>query len=407
MTSVFDLLPQDGLPILLRQVQVLEHDPLDLLITGDRVLQLAPPQLPPHIQVLPAEQVILGPGLIDLYSTCTPGFEQRETWISLSQAAAQGGFWQVGLLPPVNNLAELELINRQAPPCLRPWAAISQAHHLNQLAELAPHVLGFGQTSPIDDLGFWRHILDYLNPFHRPLLVWAYDQKLAAQGVMREGSYALELGLKGVPTLAETAAIASLVELVRYTHTPIHFMRVSSQRSLEIIAQAQAQGLPISASVVWHHLIHDLTQLATYHSALHLSPPLGNQADQLALIEGIKTGIISSIAIDHISYTYEEKSVPFENSPPGAIGLELALPLLWEHLVSPGHLTPLQLWQALSHHPAAQLGIPTPPLVTLFDPTYRWQPNSNSLYTLGRNSLWLDHQISGKALCFRISKLYS
>ncbi|MDX1977469.1 MAG: dihydroorotase [Pseudanabaenaceae cyanobacterium bins.68] len=399
MTSVFDLLPQAELPILLQRVQLLENDPLDLLITSDRQIQLAPLQVPPHTQILPAEHLILGPGLIDLYSTCTTGFEQRETWASLSQAAIHGGFWQVGLLPPVNNLGELELINRQAPAQLQPWAAISQGDRLNQLAELAPQVLGFSQANPIANLAFWRHALDYLRPLNKPVLIWAYNQDLACQGVMREGSHALEFGLAGVPVMAETSAIAALVELVRHTHTPIHFMRVSSKRSLEIIGQAQAEGLPITASVVWHHLIHRSDQLATYDSALHLAPPLGDQQDQLALIAGIKTGIISAIAIDHLPYTYEEKAVPFENSPPGAIGLEFAFPLLWQHLVTSGKLTPLELWQALSHHPATQLGIPTPPLVTLFDPTHTWQPDSSSLHSLARNTVWLNRQITGKGIC--------
>jgi dihydroorotase len=399
-------------PILLEQIQILDvanglfsgalGDRADLLITTDRQLQLNPTDFPPQVKNIAAEHLILGNGLVDLYSTSgQPGFESRETWTTLANAARHGGFVRVGVLPPLDKLAGIEMMRQQAPASLGIWAAITKGglgKELNDLAELAPQVLGFTDAAPVNQLRFLRRSLEYLQPFGKPIMIWAYDLELANQGVMREGRWSLNFGLSGVPAIAETSAIAAAIELIEQTRCPVHLMRISTARSVELIAQAQSRGLPISASVVWHHLLHDLEELASYDPNLHLSPPLGDRNDRQALIQGIKSGVIGAIAIDHTPFTYEEKAVAFEHSPPGALGLEFALPLLWHHLVKTNKLSALELWRSLSLNPASYLGIPQPELVTIFDPEMVWQVNNQNMSSLAANSVWFGKPISGKAL---------
>jgi dihydroorotase len=223
---------------------------------------------------------------------------------------------------------------------------------------------------------------------------------------MREGADAIRLGLPPIPESAETTAIASLLELVAATgNSHVHIMRVSTARSVELIASAKASGLPITASTTWMHLLLDTKAVKSYHTSLHLDPPLGTPRDVAALREGVRTGIIDAIAIDHAPYTYEEKVQAFAEAPPGAIGLELALPLLWQHLVETGEFTALELWRALSSRPAEclkkKLSAIAPDQkaeLTLFDPQQNWKVERKNLHTLSSNTPWLGQQLQGRVV---------
>jgi dihydroorotase len=408
MKFALDHLTSIAQPVLLEQIQILDlarssfGDRTNLLITVDHQVELNPSVLPPQVETFSADHLILGNGLVDLYSSCgEPGYELRETWHSLDMAARHGGFVQVGILPPVNNLASVELIRQQAPASLKPWAAITKNRlglEMNDLAELSAHVCGFTDAMPFSHLGFLRRAMEYLQPFNKPLLLWAYNLELAAKGVMREGEWSLSYGLAGVPAIAETSAIAALIELIDLTRTPVHLIRLSTARSVELITEAQARGLPITASVSWHHLLHEAIAVADYNPNLRFTPPLGNKSDREALIAGIKSGIIGAIAIDHTPYTYEEKMVAFEQSPPGAIGLEFALPLLWQNLVETGKLSALELWRSLSSNPASYMGTPTPGLSTIFDPQLVWEVNRSTIFSLSLNSIYLGQSVVGRAI---------
>jgi dihydroorotase len=156
--------------------------------------------------------------------------------------------------------------------------------------------------------------------------------------------------------------------------------------------------VPITASTTWLHLIADTTDLATYDPNFKLDPPLGRSDDRIALIEGIKTGVLDVIAIDHHPYTYEEKTVAFGEAPPGAIGLELGLPLLWQKLVVTGKLSAIELWTALSTNPAQCLHQSPPNQRILFDPQTTWIVTKSSLKSLSHNTAWLDREVIGKVI---------
>jgi dihydroorotase len=146
------------------------------------------------------------------------------------------------------------------------------------------------------------------------------------------------------------------------------------------------------------HLIADTTDLATYDPNFKLDPPLGTPDDRIALIEAIKTGVLDAIAIDHSPYTYEEKTVAFGEAPAGSIGLELALPLLWQYLVVAGQLSALELWSALSTKPAQCLHQSPPTLQILFDTQTTRTVTQNSLKSLSHNTAWLGQEVIGKVI---------
>ena len=379
----------------------------DVLIEAGRITAITPEitDVPLDAEVIEAQGQFIGPGLVDLYSQSgEPGHEPRETRDSLRQAALAGGFTRVGLLPNaeivtdgVEAIAAIEKGNTSGGTRLLPWAAITlgaKGEQLSELAELAVSgAVGFTDGLPIANKAMLRRLLEYAGPLQKPIMLWPCDHQLTGGGVAREGADSLRLGFVGVSSIAETAALATLIEYIAEIPVQAHIMRVSTARSVELIRQAKAQNLPITASVPWHHLIYDTQDLETYHPSLRHDPPLGTPNDRQALVSGVESGVIDAIAIDHSPYTYEEKTVSFDTAPPGAIGLELALPVLWHRFVASGTWSPDLLWQRLSHDSLRCLGLDTTRFevgqtaeLTLFDPKKVWQVTHEQLRSLSTNT---------------------
>jgi dihydroorotase len=203
---------------------------------------------------------------------------------------------------------------------------------------------------------------------------------------------------------SETTAVAAILELVREIGTPVHLMRISTARSVALIRQAKADGIPVTASTTWLHLLYDTSDLATYDPNLRLNPPLGNTSDRLALVEGVKTGVIDAIAVDHVAYTYEEKTVAFGEAPNGALGLELALPMLWAGLVESGRWSAIDLWRAMSSGAAGCIQQTIGPVepgtqgYVLFDPAEEWVVNRETLRSLSDNTHLLGQTVRGRVI---------
>ncbi|MBG1244939.1 dihydroorotase [Nostoc sp. NZL] len=420
---------------LLQKVRVIdpvsEIDELFDVLIADGFIQAVASHIAdisPDTQIRDCQGLVLGPGLVDLYShSGEPGFEERETLLSFLQAAAAGGFTRVSILPDtspvIDNPAILAQLHQRregqggqggqrgnfSPPLLNIWGAITldiAGKQMTELADLASAgVVGFSDGEPLENLALVGRVLEYVQPLGKPVAFWPSDRQLTANGVMREGPDALRFGLPPIPASAETSAIAALLELVAAIGTPVHIMRVSTSRSVELIASAKAAGLPITASTTWMHLLLDTKAVKSYNTSLHLDPPLGNPSDVAALRAGVRAGVIDAIAIDHTPYSYEEKVQAFAEAPAGAIGLELALPLLWQYLVETEEFTALELWRALSTSPAECLGqklsaiLPHQPAeLTLFDPQQTWKVERKSLYTLSQNTPWLGQQLKGQVV---------
>ena len=324
------------------------------------------------------------------------------------QAAKNGGFATVGILPntqpAIDDIAALEFwrnVHQKHDGILQPWGAITkglEGKQLTDMAELAESVIGFTDGKALSNLLLVRRAMEYVKPLGKPIALFPQNPDLAGGGVIREGKWSLQYGMTGYPAAAETSALAALIELVRLTKAPTHFLKISTAQSVKLIAQAKNDGLPVTASTTWLHLCHCDRDLESYDPNLRLMPPLGSEADRLALIAGIKSGAIDAIAIDHTPCAYEEKVVPFEVAPVGAIGLEFAIPVLWQNLVQTNLLTAHELWQALSINPAKILGLAQPKLSTLFDPNLTWLANQEAIASQSKNSSYIGRSLIGKVL---------
>jgi dihydroorotase len=370
---------------------------------------------------------VVGTGLVDLYShSGEPGFEDRETLNSLLSAATAGGFTRLALLPDtqpaVDSPAGVEWLRSQmqqrqlatgnshlAQPTLYQWGALTlgtKGEQMVELLELAEaDVVGFADGKPIASIVLLRRLLEYGQVLQKPIALYCCDRALTGNGAVREGLEAIRLGLPSSPVSAETVPLAALLECVAEIGTPVHLMRVSTARGVALIRAAKAQGLPLTASTTWMHLLLNVTDAQSYDPSLRLDPPLGNPTDQAALIQGIQDGTLDAIAIDHTPLSYEEKTVAFSEAPPGAIGLELALPLLWQAFVASEQWSALTLWRSLSTHPARCLG-QTPPTIApnhpaelvVFDPQQSWQVIPDTLKSRSSNTPWLNQEIRGRVL---------
>ena len=406
-----------------QQIRVLDpvtgwDGPQDVWLVEGKIQAVAPSLTPDEqTQVRSGSGLILAPGLVDLYShSGEPGHEDRETLDSLVAAAQAGGFTRITLLPNTQpaldqpgNLSYFHRVMQSGKlPKVALWGALTlgtAGEQMTELAELAAAgIVGFSDGAVIANRGLLRRILEYLRPLGIPVALMAGDRTLAGNGVMREGDDSIQLGLPGIPAMAETAALAALLEMIAELETPVHLMRISTARGVELIRQAKSRGLPITASTPWLHLLQNTSAIASYDPNLRLDPPLGTPSDQAALIAGVKDGTIDAIAVDHAPYSYEEKTVAFGEAPPGSIGYELALPLLWQGLVETGKLTALELWQAISTRPAHCLQ-QSPPTVApesveaiVFHPQTPWIANRQSLKSLSLNTPWLGQEIIGRVI---------
>lgn len=415
---------------LIQQVRVLDavtqtDQVNDVLVQGGQIQAIANPipDWPAGAEVISGEGKVLIPGLVDLYShSGEPGHEDRETLVSLLRAGRAGGFTRVGVLPttepPVDNPAMVEklLSQRQALaaaepnlPHLYPWGALTQAaqgQQMTELAELAPTpIVGFADGRALQNLLLTQRLLEYLQPLNRPVALWPCDTTLRGNGVARSGPAALIYGFVDDPVLSETAALAALLETIAAVGTPVHIMRLSTARGVELVRRAKAEGLPITASVSWMHLLFNSRNLESYDPNLRLAPPMGNPEDMVALMTGVKDGTLDAIAIDHRPHTYEDKTVGFPAAPPGAIGLDLAWSVLWDALVVTGLWEPLTLVQALSTNPARIWGQTPPTLqpqqpaeMMLFAPAQPWTVTPDSLESLSANTPWLGQTLKGQVL---------
>lgn len=415
---------------LIQQVRVLDAvtqtDQVADVLVRDGVVEAIAPSIdviPASAEMMQGQGKVLLPGLVDLYShSGEPGHEPRETLESLLAAGQAGGFTRLGILPntepAIDHPAMVEklLIRRDSIartnaslPHLYPWGALTHGAQGKQMVELVElsesPIVGFADGRAIQNPLLTQRLLQYLRPLGKPVALWSCDRTLRDAGVAREGPFSLIYGLVGDPASSETAALAALLECVAEVGTPVHLMRISTGRGVELVRQAKERGLPITASTTWMHLLWSAKDLHGYDPNLRLSPPLGNPDDQAALIEGVKSGVIDAIAIDHTPHTYEDKTVGFPSALPGAIGLELALGILWDTFVTHGDWSPLTLVRALSTNPAVCWGQPAPTIqaqqpaeMVLFDPGTTWTVESSTLCSLSANTPWLGKEIPGRVI---------
>jgi dihydroorotase len=370
-------------------------------------------------ETIDADGLWLAPGFVDLHCHLRePGHEYKEDIASGTAAAAAGGFTTVCCMAntdPVNdNAAVTEFIQRRARAVGRVRvhvvAAATQGLRGETMTEMAALVaagaVAFSDDGAvIMDALVMRRVLEYARGVGRAVIAHCEDLALRSTGVVHEGAHATCCGLPGSPAEAETVMVARDIELARLTGAHLHVAHVSAAGSVELIREARARGLRVTAEVTPHHLALTDEVIRGFDTRYKMAPPLRTGRDREALRAGLADGTIDCVATDHAPHAPHEKDVEFTQAPFGVIGLETALPVVLE-LVREERLSALDAISALSLRPARVLGLRAGTLeagaqadLVLIDPDAIWKVEPERMRSRSRNSPFLRSELRGRALC--------
>jgi dihydroorotase len=370
-----------------------------------------------HAVVLDAADCIVAPGLVDLHSHLRePGREEAERVDTGARAAALGGYTAVVAMPntepPIDSAAVVRQVldlGSTAPVDVAVAGAITlgrQGERLAPLAEMA--ALGVrmftDDGSGVQNARLMRRALEYASALDVVLAQHCEEARLAAGGQMHEGEWSSRLGVPGIPAAAEELMVQRDISLSRLTGGRVHLLHLSTAGSVALVVAAKEEGLPVTAEAAPHHLCLTEADVAAYDPVFKVNPPLRGAADVAAVRAGLARGVIDAIATDHAPHTQEAKEAPFDQAPPGMIGLETALAIALSEL---GEQLPLaEILGLLSWRPAriaglsAEHGGPVAPGASanlcVIDPTETWVVEPARMASRSRNTPFAGRRLSGR-----------
>jgi len=388
----------------------------DVLIEGARIARVGRATRMAD-EVIEADGLIVTPGLIDMHVHLRePGDREEETIASGSAAAIAGGFTTVACMPntepAVDNEASTEFVFLQAERAglanIYPIGAITKSREGKELAELgqvsrAGAVAFSDDGSCVADAGLMLQALDYAKMFDKPIIDHCEDVDLSLDGVMNEGYYSVDLGLPGIPAASEEVMVARDLILAETADSHLHVAHVSTKGSVDLIRQAKARGVKVTAEVTAHHLALTDECVATFDPRYKMNPPLRSAEDVQVLREALADGTIDCIVSDHAPHASEKKEVEFSQAPFGVTGMESLLPVVIKTLIEPGLLTWPQAIAAMTVNPARILRLAKGALspgadadVTIIDPDVSWTIDANRFRSKSRNCPFDGWDVKGR-----------
>ena len=263
-----------------------------------------------------------------------PGYEERETLLNGADVAAKSGFTDLLLNPSTNpvldNQTDISFIKSKSlnSSCnIHPIGALTLSSESKDLAELYDMknsgAVGFYDfKKPILNSNLLKTALLYSQSFNSVIMSFPQDNSVAKGGLINEGTISVNYGIKGIPNFAEEIQIARDLHVLEYTGGKLHIPTISTKKSLELIKKAKSKGLNVTCSVAVHNLIFNDKKLKDFDTRFKVLPPLREEKDRVALVNGVKTGLIDMVTSDHLPIDLENKKTDIENAKYGTIGLE-------------------------------------------------------------------------------------
>ncbi len=384
------------------------NDLLDILIEDGIVREVGNGIAAPDAAVVCAQGKRVLPGLVDLHCHLRePGLEHKEDIASGTRAAARGGFTSVCCMAntmPVNDCAEVTAFIRAranevgSGVRVYPVGAVTrglEGRELTDFAELkaAGAVALSDDGRPVMDSNILRRALERAENAGLPVLSHSEDLPLVDGGVMNEGEISARMGLRGTTRAAEEAMIARDIIVAETVGARIHLCHVSTRGGVQLIREAKARGVRVTAETAPHYLAATDAWVETCGTATRVNPPLRTEEDRLACIYGLVDGTLDCIATDHAPHHADEKAVEYPRAASGISGFETALALCWTHLVEHGYLAPERLVHLLTCAPADILDLPAGRLgvgdaadFLLFDPSWSGTVDVSAFLSKGKNT---------------------
>ncbi len=371
--------------------------------------------------VIDADGLQALPGLVDLHTHLRePGFEQNETVLTGSRAAATGGFTAVfamaNTLPVADTAGVVEQVHslgeRHGYVTVRPIGAVTVGLEGQRLSEIGAMAQSRAKVRVFSDDGrcvsdalLMRRALEYVKTFGGVIAQHSQEPRLTEGAQMNEGALSGELGLAGWPAVAEEAIIARDVLLAKHVGARLHVCHVSTAGSVDVIRWAKARGIDVTAEVTPHHLLLTEQLASGYDARFKVNPPLRRDEDVLALRAALADGTIDIVATDHAPHPLEAKECAWDEAAFGMVGLESALSVVHASVVESGQLSFADVARVLSIAPA-QIGqldgyanpftLGAPANLTLYDPAASSVFSVDHLHGKSVNSPYLGRELPGR-----------
>lgn len=395
----------------------------DILLHGGRIAEVGSVTDAAGATVIDADGLVALPGLVDLHTHLRePGYEQSETVLTGTQAAAAGGFTAVFAMAntsPVADTAgvveqELSLGESAGYATVQPIGAVTVGLKGEQLAELGAMAASRARVRVFSDDGFcvfdpllMRRALEYVKAFDGVIAQHAQEPRLTQGAQMNEGALSGELGLAGWPAVAEESIIARDVLLAEHVGSRLHVCHVSTAGSVEVIRWAKARGIDVTAEVTPHHLLLTEDLVAGYDPRFKVNPPLRRQEDVEALRAALADGTIDIVATDHAPHPVEAKECEWDAAANGMVGLESALSVVQQTMVDTGLMgwadvarvlsaTPARIGRLAGHGEPVAAGSAAE--LTLLDPAASAEFGTDRLAGRSVNSPYLGRTLPGRVL---------